>query len=114
MKAVLYVCADRGKLMPSLAAERAEEEGRAYAARQDLTITEIVRDPYGDPDPARRTGWQRVRELAQTGGIEAVVVRWPTVIAAPNTAQRETDWLAEHGIRVHYSWPPLATSEDSR
>ncbi|MEU9752237.1 hypothetical protein AB0D90_03755 [Streptomyces althioticus] len=112
-KAVLYVCADRGTLMPDLAATRAEEEGRAYADRRDLTITEVITDPYGDPDPARRTGWQRVRELAQQGGIEAVVVRWPTVIAPGNAAQHETLWLSDHGVRVHYSWPPLTSGGDT-
>ncbi len=111
--AVLYVCADRGTLMPGLAAERAEEEGRAFAGRRGMTITEVITDEYGEPDPARRKGWQRVRELAQAGAVATVLVRWPAVIApdaAHELRHRETRWLQEHGVRVRYTWAPLATT----
>ncbi|WP_435059575.1 hypothetical protein [Streptomyces sp. bgisy060] len=111
--AVLYVCADRGTLMPGLAAERAEEEGHAFAEQHRLTITEVITDEYGEPDPARRMGWQRVRKLAEAGTVAAVLVRWPAAIA-PETAHefrhRETNWLQEHGVRVRYTWAPLAKS----
>ncbi|WP_431776490.1 hypothetical protein [Streptomyces cucumeris] len=109
--AVLYVCADRGTLMPDLAAERAKEEGRAFAQQHRLTVAEVITDEYGEPDPARRQGWQRVRELAQAGTVTAVLVRWPAAIApevAHDLRHRETNWLQEHGVRVRYTWAPLA------
>ncbi|MGX1727967.1 hypothetical protein ACWIGE_15000 [Streptomyces diastaticus] len=111
VKAVLYVCADRGRQMPSLAAERALAEGRAFAKRHELTITVVVTDRYGEPDPARRPGWLKVRELAATGGIEAVLVRWPAAIAPDAVREyqdRETRWLQGHGVQVRYTWAPLA------
>ncbi|MDV9187661.1 hypothetical protein R6L23_05400 [Streptomyces sp. SR27] len=109
--AVLYVCADRGTLMPGLAARRAEQEGRAVAQDCGLAITEVVTDEYGEPDPTRRRGWRRVRELAQAGIVTEVLVRWPTAIApesVPELRHRETRWLQEHGVRVRYTWAPLA------
>lgn len=111
--AVLYVCADRGPLMPALAAQRAEEEGHAFAQERGLTITEVVTDEYGEPDPRRREGWQRVRELAEAGAVTAVLVRWPAAIAPESSSEcryRETSWLQEHGVRVRYTWAPLATA----
>ncbi|MEU9774542.1 hypothetical protein [Streptomyces sp. NPDC047968] len=109
--AVLYVCADRGTLMPHLAAERAEEEGRAFADRHGLMVTEVITDEFGEPDPVRRGGWQRVRELARAGTVTAVLVRWPASIA-PEVAHefrcREATWLRQHGVRVCYTWAPLA------
>ncbi|MFD3998945.1 hypothetical protein [Streptomyces sp. NPDC058583] len=111
--AVLYVCADRGTLMPGLAARRAEEEGRAVARDCGLAITEVVTDEYGEPDPAQRRGWRRVRELAQAGVVGEVLVRWPTAIApesVPELRHRETRWLQEHGVRVRYTWAPLAAT----
>ncbi|WP_254404872.1 hypothetical protein [Streptomyces sp. AC627_RSS907] len=111
--AVLYVCADRGTLMPSLAAERAEEEGRTFAQRRGLTITEVVTDEFGEPDPSHRAGWQRVRALAEAGVVGAVLFRWPASIAPEGAHEfryRETAWLQEHGVRVRYTWAPLSST----
>jgi hypothetical protein len=110
---VLYVCADRGTTMPGLAAQRAEEEGRAFAQEHGLTITEVVTDEYGEPDPCHRDGWQRVRELAATGAVASVLVRWPSAIAPESSSEcryHETIWLQEHGVQVHYTWAPLAAT----
>ncbi|WP_432158205.1 hypothetical protein [Streptomyces sp. bgisy153] len=111
--AVLYVCAERGQLNPGLAAQRAEEEGNAFAREHGLTIVDTVHDEYGEPDPCRRTGWQRVRELAESGAAAVVIVRWPACIApepSHTLRHREIQWLREHGVRVRYSWAPLAKS----
>ncbi|MFE7429797.1 hypothetical protein [Streptomyces sp. NPDC057545] len=111
--AVLYVCADHGRLLPGLAAERAEKEGRAFAQQQGLVITEVIKDEYGIPDPCRRAGWQRVREMAKTGSAASVIVRWPSSIAPDILAElrrREVRWLQSHGVRVRYTWAPLATT----
>lgn len=115
---VLYVCADRGTMMPGLAAERAEEEGRAFAQKHGLAVTELVTDEFGEPDPVRRKGWRRVRELAAAGAVTSVLVRWPAVIAPDSSSEHryhETCWLQEHGVRVRYTWAPLVkTGGDSR
>ncbi|MBX7555383.1 hypothetical protein K1Y78_47710 [Streptomyces sp. tea 10] len=108
---MLYVCAERGAMMPGLAAQRAQEEGHAYARDHGLTITEVVTDRYGVPDPCRREGWQRIRALAQAGAVAAVIVRWPAAIAPESVCDyrhRETAWLTEHGVRLHYTWAPMA------
>lgn len=113
---VLYVCADRNKLVPGLAARRAEDEGRAYAQEHGLTVTELVADAYGEPDPARRPGWQQVRRLAQAGTVTAVLARWPACIAPESNRDarhRETRWLRDHGVRVRYTWAPLAALNTS-
>ncbi|MDK1475346.1 hypothetical protein QNO07_18300 [Streptomyces sp. 549] len=112
--AVLYVCVDRGSLVPTPAARRAREEGHAFARERGLTITEVVTDRYGEPDPRRREGWQRVRELAEAGTVATVLVRWPAAIAPESSSgcrHRETVWLREHGVRVRYTWAPLATTD---
>ncbi|ORT54671.1 hypothetical protein BKD26_34495 [Streptomyces sp. CB03238] len=109
---MLYVCADRGTLMPGLAAQRAEEEGRAFAREHALAVTEVVTDEFGEPDPARRPGWQRVRELAAAGAVASVLVRWPAAIAPESSSEyryRESSWLLEHGVRVRYTWAPLVS-----
>ncbi|MEU6621885.1 hypothetical protein ABZ926_14065 [Streptomyces litmocidini] len=84
-----------------------------FAQDRGLTITEVVTDEYGEPDPARRTGWRRVRELARAGAVGEVLVRWPTAIApesVPELRHRETRWLQEHGVRLRYTWAPLAAA----
>ncbi|MFI0901898.1 hypothetical protein [Streptomyces sp. NPDC020983] len=110
---VLYVCTDAGTAVPGVAAQRAEEEGRAFAEAHGLTITELVADEYGEPDPCLRQGWQRVRELAAAGAVASVLVRWPTALA-PDSAHeyryRETRWLQDHGVRVLYTWAPLTSA----
>ncbi|MER6501879.1 hypothetical protein ABT218_21420 [Streptomyces sp. NPDC001455] len=113
--AVLYICAAPGTLIPGLAAQRAETEGHAYARDHGLTITETINDPYGPPDPCRRPGWRRVRELAETGAIDTVIARWPSSIAPDQASElrhHEIAWLRDHGTRLHYTWEPLATTDN--
>ncbi|MCG0066011.1 hypothetical protein L0F81_22385 [Streptomyces tricolor] len=115
--AVLYVCAARGVHDPTLSADRAETEGRAYAAVRGLRIAEVIRDPYGEPDPLRRTGWWRVRTLAEAGTAATVITRWPAAIApdsATDLRHREVQWLQDRGVQVCYSWAPLAAQRASR
>ncbi|MFF0629534.1 hypothetical protein [Streptomyces sp. NPDC004296] len=104
---------ERGRLTPTLAAQRAEEEGREYAAARNLHLVEVVTDPYGQPNPCHRDGWMRVRELADEGQIGTVIVRWPAAIS-PNAwhemRHREIRWLQDHGVEVRYSWAPLAAN----
>ncbi|MFE1950047.1 MULTISPECIES: recombinase family protein [Streptomyces] len=107
---VLYVCADRTPGLPGPATQCARTEGHAFARERGMTIAEVVTDTYGEPDPARRTGWRRVKQLVQTGDVTAVLVRWPSAIApesAHELRHRETDWLRDHGVRVRYTWAPL-------
>ncbi|MCC8455592.1 recombinase family protein [Streptomyces rochei] len=115
--AVLYVCAERGRLVPTLAADRAQSEGRAYATAHGYRLTDVITDPYGEADPVRRAGWRLVRALAQAGTISTVIVRWPAAIAPDGAADlrhREIRWLQDHGVQVRYSWAPLAAGGDPR
>ncbi|RII15961.1 hypothetical protein DSC45_17100 [Streptomyces sp. YIM 130001] len=109
---VLYVCADRAPRAPGTATQCAQTEGRTFAQERGLTIAEVVTDTYGEPDPARRSGWRRVRQLAQTGDVAAVLVRWPSAIAPESARElrhREAAWLNDHGVRVRYTWGPLSS-----
>ncbi|MEU3862906.1 hypothetical protein AB0F03_37445 [Streptomyces sp. NPDC028722] len=111
--AALYVCVQQGKQMTSLAAERAETEGRAYARAHGLAISEVIKDPYGEPAPSRRVGWTRIRELVESGTIGVVITRWPAAIAPDafhEARHREVRWLQDHRVQVHYSWAPLAAT----
>ncbi|MFZ4240865.1 recombinase family protein [Streptomyces murinus] len=113
--ALLYICAERGILTPSLPATRAEEEGRAYAAVHGWRIVEVFHDPYGDPDPGCREGWRRVRQLVAAGAAATVITRWPAAVAPDNRADlrhREIRWLQDHGAQIRYSWAPLAAQRD--
>ncbi|MFF3196710.1 recombinase family protein [Streptomyces misionensis] len=115
--ALLYVCVDRGILSPELPAERAEEEGRAYAAVRGWRVAEVITDPYGEPDPQHREGWRRVRQLVQAGAAATVITRWPEAVApsaAADLRHREVRWLQAHGVRVRYSWAPLAAQQDQQ
>lgn len=112
--AVLYVCADRSPQMPGLATQRAEEEARAFAQQHGLTIAEIITDEFGEPNPQLRQGWQRVRDLAAAGTFATVLIRWPSAIApecAHEARYRETSWLQDHGVRIRYTWAPLADAD---
>ncbi|SEB30762.1 hypothetical protein SAMN04490357_0074 [Streptomyces misionensis] len=115
--ALLYVCVDRSIYSLQLPADRAEEEGRAYAAVHGWRVAEVIRDPYDDPDPQHRDGWRRVRQLVQAGAAATFITRWPEAIA-PSTAvdlrHREIRWLQARGVRVRYSWAPLAAHQDQR
>jgi len=112
---VLYVCADRARDAPGAATRCAQTEGHAFAQERGLRIAEVVTDTYGEPDPARRRGWRRVRQLVQTGHVTAVLVRWPSAIApesAHELRHRETAWLHDHGVPVRYTWAPLSSRSD--
>jgi hypothetical protein len=111
---VLYVCADRALGVPGGATQRAQTEGHAYAQERGLAIAEVVTDTYGEPDPAQRTGWRRVRQLAQTGHVTAVLVRWPSAIApesAHELRHREVAWLHDQRVPVRYTWAPLSSKD---
>ncbi|MFF1920648.1 recombinase family protein [Streptomyces sp. NPDC058221] len=110
---VLYVCADRARGVPGGATQRARTEGHAYAQERGLTIAEVVTDTFGEPDPGRRQGWRRVRQLARTGDVTAVLVRWPSAIAPESARElrhREAAWLHDQGVRVQYTWAPLSAT----
>ncbi|WP_328535129.1 hypothetical protein [Streptomyces sp. NBC_00344] len=112
---VLYVCADRAPGAPGAATQRAQTEGHAFAQERGLTIAEVVTDTYGEPDPAQRRGWRRVRQLVKTGHVTAVLVRWPSAIApesAHELRHRETSWLHDRGVRIRYTWAPLSSGND--
>ncbi|MFD0023443.1 hypothetical protein [Streptomyces sp. NPDC058382] len=109
---VLYVCADRTPGASREASQRAQTEGRTFAEERGLTIAEVVTDTFGEPDPARRRGWRRVRQLVQTGHVAAVLVRWPSAIAPESARElrhREAAWLHDQGVRVRYTWAPLSS-----
>lgn len=110
---VLYVCADRARGTPGTATQCARTEGQTFAQERGLTIAEVVTDTYGEPDPVRRTGWRRVRQLVQAGRVTAVLVRWPSALApesAHELRHRETAWLNDHGVRLRYTWAPLSST----
>lgn len=105
---VLYVCAARSNETPGLAEDRALEEGRALAARRDLTITTVISDACDEPVPQERSGWCRLRELAERGEVDVVIVRWPNAISTRRELRGpEVDYLNQHGVEVVFSWAPL-------
>ncbi|WP_405582125.1 hypothetical protein [Streptomyces sp. NBC_01092] len=110
--AVLYVCVDRGRPASKLPTERAIEEGLVFADERDLRrLVGTITDPYGEPDPRHREGWQRVCRMAARGEITDVITRWPAALAPESHHElrfRETEALAEHGVTIRYSWEPLA------
>ncbi|GAB1340869.1 hypothetical protein ACE1SV_74590 [Streptomyces sp. E-15] len=93
-------------------------EGRALAAARGLCVIEVIRDePEDDPDPLNRPGWQRVRARVEAGAVTTVITRWPAAIApdsTPDLRHRETGWLQDHGVKVCYSWAPLARQQRIR
>ncbi|MCD9878173.1 hypothetical protein [Streptomyces guryensis] len=107
--AVLYVCAERSPGNPGVAAERAEQEGKEFAEARNLGVVETIRDPYGEVDPQARMGWQKVRRMAVRREICTVIVRWPSAISPDHeTRYTEIAALQENGVRVLFSWAPLA------
>ncbi|MGW7385322.1 hypothetical protein [Streptomyces sp. NPDC054794] len=116
-RAVLYVCVEQGRQMPTLATERAKEEGKQFATSRGLTIVDTITDPYGEPEPLRRAGWTRVRGLAEGAEAGTAIVRWPAAIAPEGSRElrhREIRWLHDHGVHVCYSWEPLARGGEAR
>lgn len=106
--AVVYVCAER-QPGATLAQERAIDEGLDFADRHGLTVVDTIIDPYGEPDPQAREGWQRVRGLASRGEVTTVVVRWPNAINPDHEARyAEIAHLQEYGVCTLFSWAPLA------
>ncbi|MFE5596885.1 hypothetical protein [Streptomyces sp. NPDC056549] len=106
--AVVYACVEC-KADSTLVQERAIDEGHDFAERHDLTVVDTITDPYGDPNPQAREGWQRVRDLAADGKVNKVIVRWPNSISPVHEARYgEIAYLQEHGVRVLFSCAPLA------
>ncbi|MFI6209185.1 hypothetical protein ACIBAI_22735 [Streptomyces sp. NPDC051041] len=90
---------------------RAQHEAQEFAQQRGIDIVEVITDPYGEPDPCRREGWQRVPQLVESGAVGMVITRWPAAIApAPSheLRYRETEWLRDHGAWVRRSWAPPA------
>lgn len=109
--AVLYVCVDQGRPASKVPEERAIEEGRTFANGRGLRLVETITDPYGEPDPQHREGWQRVCEMAARGEISDVITRWPAALAPESHHEfrfREVEALAKHGVTLRYTWAPLA------
>ncbi|MFJ6747985.1 hypothetical protein ACIQNI_07285 [Streptomyces sp. NPDC091266] len=106
--AVLYICAARSQDTPGLAVQRAEQEGRDFADHRGLHIGVEITDPFGEPDPQKRSGWMRVREMAERGEVEVVITRWPNALS-PVSEWRypELDHLGRHGAQLLFSWAPL-------
>src|SRR5947207_1222676 len=106
--AVLYVCAERAG-SSTLATARATEEGHAFAEKHALRIVATFADPYGEPAPQKRSGWMRVREMAERGEAEVAVVRWPNALSPHHELRYpELEHLGRHGCQVLFSWAPLA------
>ncbi|MFD7232829.1 hypothetical protein [Streptomyces sp. NPDC059881] len=107
------MCVERSLTAPNLAHERAEQEGSTFARAHGLAVVETVTDPFGEaPDPMDREVWRRVRELAEAGAVSTVIVRWPAMLAPESRHElrhREANALAERGVTIRYSWPPLAS-----
>lgn len=111
-RAVLYVCVHRERA-DNAAAVRARAEGRRFAAERGLDVCAVVVEPYGTPNPQDRPGWRQVRSLAARRAIDAVIMRWPACIAPDSHHElrhAEIAALAEDGVRVLFSWAPLAAA----
>ncbi|MGP8297550.1 hypothetical protein ACTPOK_06240 [Streptomyces inhibens] len=107
--AVLYICAARSKDAPGLAVQRAEQEGRDFADNRGLRIVEEITDLFGEPEPQRRAGWMRVRELAERGEVEVVITRWPNALSPVSELRYpELDHLGRYGAQLFFSWAPLS------
>ncbi|MEU2228585.1 hypothetical protein [Streptomyces sp. NPDC018347] len=93
-------------------------EGGALAAARGLCVIEVIRDePEDDPDPLNRPGRQRVHARVEAGAAATVITRWPAAIApdsTPGLRHRETGWFQDHGVKVCYSWAPLARQQRIR
>ncbi|WP_405743943.1 hypothetical protein OG422_19650 [Streptomyces sp. NBC_01525] len=107
--AVLYICAARRDAVAGVAEERAVQEGRDFAATRGLKIVTVITDPFGDPVPQRRSGWLRVREMAEQGEVEVVIVRWPNALSVDHERRYpEMKHLCSFGCQLLFSWAPLA------
>ncbi|MCB5911660.1 hypothetical protein, partial [Streptomyces pinistramenti] len=102
-------CAARRGAVVGVAEERAEQEGRDFAAARGLEVVTVITDPFGDPVPQRRSGWLRVRELAERGEVEVVIVRWPNALSVEHEQRYpEVKHLRRFGCQLLFSWAPLA------
>ncbi|MFH8566864.1 hypothetical protein [Streptomyces sp. NPDC017993] len=109
--AVLYICAARNQDAPGLAVQRAEQEGREFASDRNFRIVGEINDAFGEPDPQRRSGWLRVREMAERGEVQAVITRWPNALSpVPELRHPELDHLGRHGAQVLFTWAPLVAT----
>ncbi|MCF3143777.1 hypothetical protein [Streptomyces platensis] len=107
--AVLYICAQRSQEAPGLAQQRAQEEGRKFADQHGLEVVAEIADPYGEPNPQKRSGWMRVREMAERRLAKTVITRWPNALSPDHELRYpELDHLGRHGCQVQFSWAPLA------
>ncbi|MEW1655868.1 hypothetical protein [Streptomyces sp. NPDC093707] len=107
--AVLYICATRSGQPLSLAEQRAVEEGHSFAEKHGLYITAQISDPYGEPNPCRRSGWLRVREMAERGEVGVVLTRWPSAVSCLSELRYpELDYLGRHGTQLFFTWAPLS------
>ncbi|MGW2633788.1 hypothetical protein ACWC2K_31275 [Streptomyces chattanoogensis] len=106
--AVLYICA-RSNDAPGVGEERAEQEGRDFALKHDMHVVSVITDPFGDPVPQRRSGWMRVREMAERGEVGVVITRWPNALSMDQEQRYpELEYLGRLGCQVLFSWAPLA------
>ncbi|MGW2404395.1 hypothetical protein ACWCXK_07695 [Streptomyces sp. NPDC001739] len=107
--AVLYICAARSQDALCVAGERAVQEGRDFAVKNGMRIVAEVVDPYGEPVPQRRSGWRRVREMAERGEVEVVITRWPNALSPVSEFRHpEVDHLGRHGTQLFFTWAPLS------
>ncbi|MFI0219894.1 hypothetical protein [Streptomyces lydicus] len=108
--AVLYICASHSQDLPGVERGRAMQEGRDFAAKTGLRIVAEIVDQHGEPVPQRRAGWLTVREMAERGEVEVVIMRWPNALSPVSKFRHpELDHLGRHGAQLCFSWaPPLS------
>ncbi|MEV7471470.1 hypothetical protein AB0O20_33995 [Streptomyces kronopolitis] len=108
--AVLYICVD--------ARGRTREEGEAIAVQEglhfaerhrQLSISNTVRDNWGETDPRQRPGWLEVRDMVQYGHVRTVIMRWPSMLSPRHELRYlETEHLRQHGAHLLFSLGSLS------
>ncbi|GAU66933.1 hypothetical protein SSP35_04_00110 [Streptomyces sp. NBRC 110611] len=74
-----------------------------------MRITAVINDPYGESSPRKRSGWLRVREMAERGERGVAIMRWPNALSPVHELRYpEIDYLRRHGCQLRFSWAPLA------